>query len=107
MVTNTKLLYTCSMRHCVQLLSTFVLQYACLYVYGTVHLNIRMKCGHLPDEPVDQQDNVAHLLGSHTHDGATIIISRGDYAPLMQRMCENLEKSKVLCNGSGGRGVMK
>lgn len=49
----------------------------------------------LSGDPIDQHDSVAGLLGPHTHEGTTIIVSRGDYAPLMQRMCENLDKAKV------------
>ncbi len=50
----------------------------------------------LSDAPVDGEDKVAKILGEHSHQSHTIRVTRGDYAPLMQKMIDNLEKAKVL-----------
>ena len=41
------------------------------------------------------------ILGDHSYQNCSISVVRGDYAPLMQRMVENLEKAKVR-EGRGG-----
>ena len=46
-------------------------------------------------EPCGGEDRVAGLLGTYSYQSSTIKVTRGDYAPLMQRMIENLEKAKV------------
>lgn len=46
-------------------------------------------------EPYDSEDHVASLLGTYSYQSATVKVSRGDHAPLMQRMIDNLEKAKV------------
>ena len=43
-------------------------------------------------EPCGGEDCVAGLLGTYSYQSSTIKLTRGDYAPLMQRMIENLEK---------------
>ena len=47
-------------------------------------------------EPYDSEDSVASLLGTYSYQSATVKVTRGDYAPLMQRMIDNLEKAKVM-----------
>ena len=49
-------------------------------------------------EPCDNKDHVASLLGTYNYQSTTIKVTRGDYAPLMQRMVDNLDKAKVLKN---------
>ena len=55
---------------------------------------------------------MAPLLGDHTHNSTHIVVTRGDYAPLMERVVRNLELTKVrlhelpvrlpVCSGCGG-----
>ena len=52
-------------------------------------------CKSYPVEPYDNEDRVASLLGSYKYQSTTVKVTRGDYAPLMQRMIENFEKAKV------------
>ena len=42
-----------------------------------------------------EEDKVAAILGSHEFKGCTIRIERGDYAGIMSKVVENLEKAKV------------
>ena len=44
---------------------------------------------------------MASLLGVHAHKGASITLTRGDYAPLMKRMEDHLNKAKVRRVGGG------
>ena len=44
---------------------------------------------------MDDEDDVAKVLGEHSYQSHTILVTRGDYAPLMQKMVDNLEKAKV------------
>ena len=63
-------------------------------------------------ESLGHEDDVAPLLGDHTHNSAHIVVTRGDYAPLMERVVSNLELAKVslhelpvrlpVCSGCGG-----
>ena len=46
-------------------------------------------------DPLNPDDNVAPLLGDHTHDSTHIVVTRGDYAPLMEKVVKNLEQAKV------------
>ena len=46
-------------------------------------------------EPCDSEDQVSSLLGTYEHKSTSVKVTRGDYAPLMKRMVENLEKAKV------------
>ena len=46
-------------------------------------------------EPFDEKDKMAALIGRHQHKSSCIEVTRGDYAPFMQDMLENLEKAKV------------
>ena len=43
----------------------------------------------------DESDKVAGLIGRHEYKSSSILVMRGDYAPLMQNMIQNLEKAKV------------
>lgn len=42
-----------------------------------------------------KEDTVAKLLGKHEYKGCEILITRGDYAPLLKRLVENLRIAKV------------
>lgn len=46
-------------------------------------------------EPLDGDDTVAGILGEHPVQSRSVRVTRGDYAPLMAKMVENLEKAKV------------
>lgn len=46
-------------------------------------------------EPFDGSDKIASMIGQHQYKSSCIEITRGDYAPLMQNMIQNLEKAKV------------
>ena len=46
-------------------------------------------------DPLGPDDDVAPLLGDHTHNSTHITVTRGDYAPLMERVVKNLEQAKV------------
>lgn len=50
----------------------------------------------VPADSCGPEDDVAAMLGTHTHKGVTINLTRGDYAPLMKRMEDNLKKAKVM-----------
>ncbi|EDV24047.1 uncharacterized protein TRIADDRAFT_63309 [Trichoplax adhaerens] len=41
-----------------------------------------------------REDTMAKLLGKHTYKGCEILITRGDYAPLMKRLVKNLQAAK-------------
>lgn len=47
-------------------------------------------------EPCGKDDKVASFLGDHQFQSCSIRVTRGDYAPLMQRINENLAKAKVV-----------
>ena len=47
------------------------------------------------DEAVDSSDKVALLLGDHQFRDQAILVTRGDYSPLMARMIQNLEAAQV------------
>ncbi len=46
-------------------------------------------------EPYDEKDKIASMIGQHQYESSCIQVTRGDYAPLMQNMIQNLEKAKV------------
>ena len=48
-------------------------------------------------EPLGPEDDVAPLLGDHTHNSTHIVVTRGDYAALMEKIVKNLEQAKVPC----------
>ena len=59
-------------------------------------LLIKICCCLVPADSCGPEDEVAAMLGTHTHKGVTINLTRGDYAPLMKRMEDNLKKAKVM-----------
>ena len=46
-------------------------------------------------EPCDAMDTVAAIIGEHVFKDVIINVTRGDYAPLMLTVVENLTKAKV------------
>ena len=42
-----------------------------------------------------EDDDVYTCLGKHMYKSSAIYIKRGDYAPLLKRVNENLQKAKV------------
>ncbi len=48
-----------------------------------------------PAEACYPGDKTAAYLGKHSYKGTTISITRGDYAPILDRVVANLNKAKV------------
>ena len=46
-------------------------------------------------EPLDSNDTLAALLGDHTHNSTHITVTRGDYAPILEQVVQNLQEAKV------------
>lgn len=61
---------------------------------GHVEYDIRLASAATSADPCDPGDKVAGVLGTHPFRGTTVSITRGDYAPIMQRMVQNLQKAK-------------
>ncbi len=44
--------------------------------------------------PFGEKDNVASILGTHLYKDTTVVVTRGDYSPLMKRINDELMKAK-------------
>ena len=55
-------------------------------------------CAYHTGEPCGDTDTLAAILGEHVFNDTIVNVTRGDYAPLMSAVVENLSKAKV----SGG-----
>ena len=51
-------------------------------------------------DPCGDNDEIASILGSHQFKGSTVVVSRGDYAPVMKRINEELAKAKEVASNS-------
>ena len=53
------------------------------------------------DDPYSESDTTAGILGNHRFKDTSVTVSRGDYAPIMKRINEELSKAKdVAANGN-------
>ena len=55
-----------------------------------------MYVGEAYQDSEGREDTVAKLLGKHDYKGCEILITRGDYSPLLKRLVENLKMAKVI-----------
>lgn len=46
-------------------------------------------------DPAGDDDDIAHLVGSHNFREKAVNITRGDYSHLMRRVVDNLQLAKV------------
>jgi dipeptidyl-peptidase-3 len=61
----------------------------------TAKYELRFASATTANESLGPEDDVAPLLGDHTHNSAHIVVTRGDYAPLMEKIARNLEQAKL------------
>ncbi|XP_047133114.1 dipeptidyl peptidase 3 isoform X1 [Hydra vulgaris] len=59
-----------------------------------VKYELRLASAASSDVCIDTDDSVFPILGKNMYNGSEINITRGDYAPLLKRVIENLQKAK-------------